>query len=285
MQCVLAGISGEVCLAYLDDIIVFSSTFEQHLCRLDKVLQRLRVANLKLKPAKCHFAQSKVNYLGHIISRDGIQVDSKKTAAIFDFPAPTDAKHLRQFLGLSNYYRKFIKNYASIAEPLHKLLRKNTKSYVWNKQCQHSFDLLKQKLASPPILTYPDFKIPFIVSTVASGTAIGGVLSQVQGSAEKVIAYWSRQLQKAERNYSTVEREALAVVCAIKEFYPYLYGFPFTVVTDHNPLTSLKGIKDTGGRITRWLMFLQQLILKSGIKKGHNTAMLMPFPDNHPFQL
>ena len=100
MQCVLAGISGEVSLAYLDDIIVFSSTFEQHLCRLDKVLQRLREANLKLKPAKCHFAQSKVNYLGHIISRDGIQVDSKKTAAIFDFPAPTDAKHLRQFLGL-----------------------------------------------------------------------------------------------------------------------------------------------------------------------------------------
>ena len=145
---------------------------------------------------------------------------------------------------------------------------------MWNEQCQHSFDLLKQKLASPPILTYPDFKIPFIVSTDASGTAIGGVLSQVQGSAEKVIAYWSRQLQKAERNYSTVEREALAVVCAIKEFYPYLYAFPFTVVTDHNPLTSLKGIKDTGGRITRWLMFLQQFNFEIRYKKGsqHSNA-------------
>ena len=274
MQCVLAGISGEVCLAYLDDIIVFSSTFEEHLHRLDEVLQRLRAANLKLKAAKCHFAQGEVNYLGHLISRSGIQVDPKKTTTIFDFPTPTDVKHLRQFLGLSNYYRKFIKNYASIAEPLYKLLSKNSKSYVWNEQCQHSFDLLKQKLVSPPILTYPDFKVPFIVSTDASGTAIGGVLSQVQKGSEKVIAYWSRQLQKAERNYSTVEREALAVVCAIKEFYPYLYGFPFTVITDHNPLTSLKGIKDTGGRLTRWLMFLQQFNFEIKYKKGsqHSNA-------------
>ena len=111
-------------------------------------------------------------------------------------------------------------------------------------------------MANPPILTYPDFTIPFIVSTDASSTAIGGILSQIHDGGEKVVAYWSRQLQKAERSYSTIEREALAVVGAIKEFYPYLYGFSFTVVTDHNPLTSLKGIKDTGGRITRWLMFL-----------------------------
>ena len=122
MQCVLAGISGEVCLAYLDDIIIFSSTFEVHLNRLDEVLRCLRAANLKLKPAKCHFVQSEVNYLGHLISRNGIQVDLKKTATIFDFPTPTDVKHLRQFLGLSNYYRKFIKSYPSIAEPLRRVM-------------------------------------------------------------------------------------------------------------------------------------------------------------------
>ena len=253
--------------------------------RLDEVLRHLRAANLKLKPAKCHFAQSEVNYLGHLISRNGIQVDPKKTATIFDFLTPTDVKHLRQFLGLSNYYRKFIKNFASIAKPLYKLLSKNAKSYVWNEPCQHSFDLLKQKLVSPPILMYPEFKVPFIVSTDASGTAIGGVLSQVQKGSEKVMAHWSRQLQKVERNYFTVDREALAVVCAIKEFYPYLYGFPFTVITDHKPLTSIKGIKDTVGRLTRWLMFLQQFNFEIKYKKGHNTAMQMPFPDNHPFQL
>ena len=129
-------------------------------------------------------------------------------------------------------------------------------------------------MVSPPILTYPDFKVPFIVSTDPSGTTIGGVLSQVQKGSEKVIAYWSHQLQKAERKYSTVEQEALAVVCTIKEFYPYLYGFPFTVITDHNPLISLKGIKDTGGRLTRWLMFLQQFNFENKYKKGsqHNNA-------------
>ena len=268
MQCVLAGISGDICFAYLDDIIIFSATFEQHLLQLDAVLQRLRSANLKLKPTKCHFAQSKVQYLGHVISSDGIQVDPKKTTAISDFPAPTDAKHLKQFLGLANYYRKFVENYASIAEPLHKLLRKNAQRYMWNEQCQYSFDLLKQKLANPPILTYPDFTIPFIVSTDALSTAIGGILSQIHDGGEKVVAYWSRQLQKAERSYSTIEREALAVVGAIKEFYPYLYGFSFTVVTDHNPLTSLKGNKDTGGRITRWLMFLQQFNFDIKYKQG-----------------
>ena len=145
---------------------------------------------------------------------------------------------------------------------------------MWNEQCQHSFVLLKQKFFSPPILTYPDFKVPFIVSTNASGTAIGGVLRKAQKGSDKVIAYWSLQLQMAERNYSAVEREALAVVCAIKEFYPYLYGFPFTVITDHNPLTSLKGIRDTGGRLTRWLMFIQQFNFEIKYKKGsqHSNA-------------
>ena len=123
------------------------------LLHLDTVLQQLRSANLKLKPTKCHFAQNKVQYLGHIISSDGIRVDPNKTAAISDFPAPTNTKHLKQFLGLSNYYRKFVENYASIAKPLHKLLRKNEKGCVWNEQCQYSFDLLKQKLANPPVLT------------------------------------------------------------------------------------------------------------------------------------
>ena len=220
------------------------------------------------------------------MSCDGIQVDPKKTAAISNYPVPADAKHLKQFLGLSNYYRKFIQNYASIAEPLHKLLQKNSGGYVWNDQCQLSFNLIKQKLANPPILTYPDFRLPLIVATDASSTTIGGVLSQVQDGVEKVVAYWSRQLQKAERNYSTIEREALAVVSGIKEFYPYLYGFCFTVVTDHNPLTSPKGLKDTGGRLTRWIMFLQQfnydLKYKQGLKHTNADAVSRQQPTPAP---
>ena len=160
-------------------------------------------------------------------------------------------------MGLSNYYRCSIPAYAQIAEPLHRLLRKNSKSFQWTAECKTSFNTLKSKLTTPPVSAYPRFTVPFIVSTDASDKTIGGVLSQVQNGHEQVVAYWSRQLQKAERNYSTIEREALAVVGAVKEFYPYLYGFPFKLLTDHNPLTSLKGIKDTGGCLTRWLLFLQ----------------------------
>ena len=227
MECVLAGLTYEQCLIYLDDIIVFSSTFEEHLCRLRNVLVALREAHLQLKLPKCTFACTEVAYLGHIVSANGITPDPQKVTAVLHFPQPTEAKPLRQFLGLTNYYRKFIHNYASIAEPLHQAL-KGHKKFQWTPSCQQAFDFLKSKLTSPPILGYPDFSQPFILHSDASAYAIGAVLSQLQSGKETVISYWSRQLSKAERNYSTIEREALAVVCAVKEFYPYLYGFQFT---------------------------------------------------------
>ena len=154
----------------------------------------------------------------------------------------------------------FISQHAQIAETLNRLLRKTSKIFTWTPECETAFNALKAKLTSPLILTYPCFSDPFIILTDASDKAIGGVLSQMRHNQEKVIAYWSRQLTKAERNYSTIEREVLAAVGAIKEFYPYLYGFSFKLVTDHNPLTSLKSLKDTGGRrccscsslISRW---------------------------------
>ena len=285
MECVLAGISGEQCLTYLDDIIVFSATFQEHIQRLEAVFGHLKAANLKLRPEKCHFAKQQVSYLGHIISSEGIRPDPGKISAISNLAPPADVKQLKQFLGLSNYYRKYIQSYAAIAEPLYKLLRKNSPGFIWNTQCQTAFDTLRQMLITQPILAFPDFTMPFIVSTDASGTAIGAILSQVQGGTERVIAYWSRQLQKAERNYSTVEREALAVVSAIKEFYPYLYGFSFTVVTDHNPLTHLKAMKDTGGRLTRWIMFLQQFNFDVKYKQGSthtNVDALSRQPPSSP---
>ena len=154
------------------------------------------------------------------------------------------------------------------------LSKENAKFFAWNSASQNAFEELKSRLVSPPILAYPDFKQPFLLHTDASDAAIGAVLSQVQGGTERVIAYWSRKLQKAERNYSTTEREALAVVASLKEFYPYVYGFPCKLITDHNPLTSLKGIKDVGGRLTRWLLFLQQFKLDFQYKPGrlHTNA-------------
>ena len=198
MECILAGLSGAQCLVYLDDIIVFSTTFKEHLQHLTSVFDRLRLAGLKLKAKKCHFAKQQITYLGYIISSRGVEPDSKKLAVVTTYPTPCTNKEVKQFLGLSNYYRHFITNYAWIAEPLHRLLRKTTKSFNWTPECNASFNSLKSKLTSPPILAYPNFAEPFVVATDASDTAIGGVLSQLQGGQDRVIAYWSRQLTKAE---------------------------------------------------------------------------------------
>ena len=215
---------------------MFNITFEEHLKCLTNVFTALKNAGLKLKPAKCYFAQSKVHYLGHIVSAAGVAPDLAKTTAVTSYPVPTDAKQLREFLGPTNYYRRFISGFSKIIEPLYKLLRKENK-FTWSSACQEAFVLLKQALVSPLILTYPDFKQPFLLYTDASDFALGAVLSQVQNDCEWVICYWSHQLTKPECGYSTIEKEALA---AVKEFYPYLNGFSFMLVTDHNPLTSLR---------------------------------------------
>ena len=285
MQCVLAGLSPEQCLTYIDDVIVFSASFEQHLTRLRAVLERIAKAGLRLKTAKCQFVQRQVKYLGHVVSEQGIEPDPQKTQAVKNFSIPTNATMVKQFLGLSNYYRRFIQNYAIVAEPLYKLTRKET-GFQWSETCQDAFDTLKNKLISAPILVYPEFDKPFLLYTDASDNAIGGVLGQKHVDGEKVIAYWSRQLHKAERQYSTVEKEALAAVSAVKEFYPYLYGFPFTLITDHNPLVSLKGLKDIGGRLSRWIIFLQQFNMEFRYKPGkeHSNADCMSryFPQDAP---
>ena len=286
MECILAGLTGEQCLIYIDDIIVFSASFPEHLERLTNVFLKLQDAGLKLKTEKCKFVQKAVKYLGHVVSAEGICPDPAKTEVVVSYPVPTSAKEVKQFMGLCNYYRRFVKDYSKIAAPLFKLLSKeNAKFFAWNSASQNAFEELKSRLVSPPIQAYPDFKQPFLLHTDASDAAIGAVLSQVQGGTECVIAYWSRKLQKAERNYSTTEREALAVVASLKEFYPYVYGFPCKLITDHNPLTSLKGIKDVGGRRTRWLLFLQQFNLDFQYKPGRlhtnaDTLSRIPSRDN-----
>ena len=192
MKCTLAGLVGDQCLIYLDDVIIFSSTFNDHLRRLASVFDRLRAAGLKLKASKCHFIQEQVTYLGHIISSEGIKPDNAKLTAVTAYPTPQNTKEVKQFMGISNYYRRFIPAYARIAELLHRILRKSSKTFQWTEQCKASFNTFKSKLTTPPILAFPRFTDPFIVSTDASDRAIGGVLSQIQDGHERVIAYWSR---------------------------------------------------------------------------------------------
>ena len=214
-----------------------------------------------------------MQYLGHVVSAQGVEPDPAKVQAVATYPVPRNVKELRQFLGLSNYYRRFVQDYSRIAGPLFKLTQKSVRQYNWNECCTEAFQELKRRLTNPPILAFPRFDCKFLIATDASDSAIGAVLSQVQEGAEKVIAYWSRQLTKAERNYSTIEREALAIVKAVKEFYPYLYGHEFVLLTDHQPLVHLNNRRDVGGRISRWTMFLQQFHFsvehKSGTANGN----------------
>ena len=224
---------------------------------LEEVFKRLKDANLKLKPSKCYFARTELDFLGHVVSGDGVRPNPKMVAAVQEFPVPKTVKQIRSFLGLSNYYRRFVKDYAKLASPLHKLTWKGEK-FVWSDSCQVAFDKLKHALVSAPILAFPDFTKRFHVFTDASNEGIGMTLGQYQDDLERAIAYAGRDLNPVERNYSAIEKEALACVEAIKHFQPYLHGQKFILHTDHMALKWLMSIKDPTGRLAQWSSLLQQ---------------------------
>jgi hypothetical protein len=241
---------------YIDDINVGSKTFEEHLTHLEQVFSRLEKAGLKLSPEKCFFFKEELPFLGHVVSRKGIHTDPEKLRTIDEFPIPKDLTQLRGFIALASYYRKFVKNFSSIVEPLNRLLKKNI-PYVWSEDQQAAFEKLKTCLMTPPILAYPDFDRPFLLYTDASTFALGAILSQKDNDKkEHVVAYASRTLNKHERNYGVTELECLAVIWAVKHFHHYLHGQRFTVITDHAALRYLMNMTNPVGKLGRWLMTL-----------------------------
>ena len=275
METVLEGLARKQCFVYLDDILVISSTWEEHLQNLELVIERLKKAGLRLKPKKCAFARREVTYLGHVISEAGISVDPTKIDKIQSYPIPMGLKPLRQFLGIASYYRRFTPQFSKIAEPLYALTRKNT-PFVWTSSCQAAFEKLKELLITRPILAFPNFELPFILETDASGVGLGAVLSQQQGSEPtscRPIAYASRTLQKHERNYGISELEALAVVWATKHFHAYLYGHQCKVFTDHSALKSLLNTPHPSGKLARWGLALQELDLQIEYRPGKQNAV------------
>jgi hypothetical protein len=236
------------CLIYLDDVIIFSTSFSEHLKRLDAVFTHLEEHNLKLKASKCEFFKSKVTYLGHVVSEKGIETDPDKIEAVKTWPVPSTVKEVRAFLGFVGYYRRFVKGFASIARPLNDLLVENeaqnpnkVKSrkapFVWGETQQHAFEQLKDAITNPPVLAYADYSKPFVVHTDASGTGLGAILYQEQDGLQRVVAYASRSLKPAEKNYPAHKLEFLALKWALcDKFHDYLYGTSFDVVTDNNPL-------------------------------------------------
>ena len=249
MQVVLAGLEWSSCFVYIDDILVASKTFEEHLSHLKEVFSRLRKAGLRLKPKKCSFLCDKVVYLGHVISKEGIAPDPTKVQKVRNFPVPTDVSKLRQFLGLASYYRRFVPAFAKIAASLHSLTKKNS-TICWTTACDNAFCKLKELLCDAPVLVYPCFgpSEEFIIETDASTVGLGAVLVQKQPDGTvHPITYVSRSLQPAERNYGISELETLGLVWAIKHFRPYILDYPCTVYMDHAACLSLLSSHNQAG--------------------------------------
>ncbi len=278
-------------MVYLDDILIYGATFEEVMNRFETVLVRLCTAGLKLKPKKCNLFRTEVLFLGYKISCNGIHTDPAKIKSVKEFPVPTDTNGVRKFLGLTNYYRKFVENYAKTAYSLNRLLdqgtstKKNNQSkpkytpkvFNWTVDCQKAFDTLKQKLITAPILAMPREKGLFVLDTDSSAEGLGGVLQQEQDGKLVVIAYSSKSLSKQERNYCVSRQELLSVVYHVQHFRCYLWGNEFQVRTDHASLKFLLNFKDATGQLARWISALAEyhldIIPRPGKQNGNADSL------------
>jgi predicted aspartyl protease len=296
MEMVLQNCQWKTCLIYLDDIICFGSSFEQHVERLSNILQQLSDAGLKLKPSKCHFFQEELVFLGHKVTKTGVTTDPEKIKALSEWPSPRNIKEVRSFLGFCSYYRRYVKNFAEISEPISCITRKENGKFVWSEKAETAFQRLKQALIDAPILAYPQDDALYVLDTDASEFSIGGVISQIQKSdlsqfpskslsdlerkfngEEKVISFGSRTLTKEERNYCVTRKELLAVVYFLKLYRHYLLGRKFIIRTDHHALQWIFKLKDPTGQIARWQERLTdydfEIIHRPGIKHGNADGM------------
>ena len=267
MQRVLAGLQAEnvteFVSVYLDDVIVFSETFTDHIKHLEAVFDRLKKAGLMLNPKKCRIVCNEVEYLGHVVTPQGLKPNNRNLDAVKKFSPPTSLKQLQQFLGLTSYYRRFIPSYAKIAYPLHSLTRKGA-LFQWSAECETAFETLKMKLLTSPLLAYPDFGKDFTLETDASKSGLGAILSQYQDDQKlHPVAYASRSVSTTEANYAITDLETLAVVWAVTHFRYYLYGHNVTVIMDHAAVKATLGAPNLTGKHARWW----SKVYGSGIKQ------------------
>lgn len=255
MEIALRQLQWNTCVLYIDDILAFGNDFQTALSNLEEILIRFQEANLKLKPSKCKLFQKSVDFLGSIVSQQGVACDPDKVKAVEEWPRPRNLKDIRAFCGFCQYYSRHIQNFSHIAAPLYALTKKKVK-FVWSDACEEAFETLKARLTTAPVLAYPTKDDTFIVDTDASLFAIGAALSQVQNGEERPIAFASKTLSTSQSNYCTTMRELLAAIYFIKYWHHFLWGKRFVLRTDHASLTWLMNFKEPQAMLARWLSAL-----------------------------
>lgn len=259
---------------YLDDIIVLSNNFEEHLKDLADVARRLNTANLTVNLDKSQFCRKELPFLGHIVSPGGIKPNPERVAAIVNFETPKTVRQVRRFLGMSNYYRRFIVDFSGVTAPISDLLKGKPRKIDWTPEAEKAFVKIKQLLISTPILVPPDFSQEFTLQTDASDVAVAGVLTQMQKGSEKVIAYFSQKLTATQQRYHASEKEALAAILAIDHFRGYIEGSHFTLITDSSALTYIMTTRwKTSSRLSRWSLILQQYDVSILHRKGKENIV------------
>ena len=255
MDEVLGNILHEFAIVYLDDILIFASSMDELVERVQIVFERLAAVNLKMRAKKCYIGHNTIEYLGYIVSDKGIHADDKKVNAINSYRAPTTLRQLRRFLGMCSYYRNFIPMFSDTAQPLNRLTKKG-QAFQWGEEQQVAFETLKRTLCDKVVLDHPNYELPFVIFTDASKYGVGAVLTQ----NGRPLWFASRSLTDTEQNYDVREQEAIAVLFGLEKFKPYFFGMPVTVLTDHGNLRWLMDHRQSG-RLSRWQMFLQQFDL------------------------
>jgi len=280
---VLFDILGPQTLAYMDDLLVFSPSAHEHLDALRRVLERLASANIKLKITKCRFFANEVKFLGYQVSKSGMRMNQERVSAIRKIPTPTNKRQLQAFLGVVNYYRVFVHNFASIADPLYDLLRKNV-PFVWTAAHTKAIETLKHKLASAPIVKFPNFSRPFHLYTDASKVGIAAVLMQEINEVLHPVSYFSKTLNKSQRNWSTTKRETFSLAASLEHFRYMVLAFDIYCYTDHRPLVSIvkQGTKDE--TLNRWMLGISEYAVKMRYVEGKKNIFsdaLSRLPDPH----
>ena len=263
------------CVVYIDDLVIFTKDRESHLRELELLLSRLSQAHLVVNLKKCDFVHAQVQYLGYVVGYGKVCPPESKVEAIKSFKPPLNRRELRRFLGSIGYYRRFLKNFATIVAPLTELLKKDRK-FVWSSDCQQSFDAAKDILCNHPVMAAPNFNKCFKLCVDASNVGAGAVLMQDDNQGiEHPICYFSKKFSKAQRNYSVIEKELLALILALQHFSVYIpaFGPTVSIYTDHHPLKFLKTLKAKNQRLTRWNMFLQQYNLDIRHIKGVDNVI------------